>query len=385
MTQELALSIDEAFQMALNHQTAGRLDVAETIYRQLLAAVPDHAPSLHFLGIVRFKLGDADEALRLVKRSVELRPRDANFLQNLGGMLKDLDRHDEAIQLLRTAVQDDPDNFAALSNLCAALHAMGEDDEAIRWGQAALEAKDRNAFQTYTKKHGPPALDCWPKRFQSEDRRKNVIAFSLWGTDAYYIDGALENAYLARHIYPEWMCRFYVGPEISRSVIDRLIQAGSQVIQFKEPPHGNFGLFWRFFAANDPTIDRFLCRDCDCRLNVKERVAVEEWIESNQCFHIMRDNVIHTELILAGMWGGVAGLLPDIQSLSLQYHASCGDRWTDQHFLREEIWPLIKPYSLTHDTYYELANCKPFPRYGTIPRPGHVGGSVPRQPADTAE
>ena len=282
--------------------------------------------------------------------------------------------------LLTTAINEDPDNYVALSNLCATLHAVGDDQRAVPYGQAALEAKDRDAIQAYTQKYGPPTLTCWPKRFDSEDRRKNIIAFSLWGTDSYYMEGALENAFLAKHIYPEWMCRFYVDTSIPRSVIERLIQVGSQVIQFNQPVQGDYGRFWRFFVANDPTVDRFLCRDCDCRLNVKERVAVEEWIESSQCFHLMRDNVIHSELILAGMWGGIAGVLPDIRTKSEEYYRRCGDRWADQHFLREEIWPLIKPYSLTHDAFYELGNSKPFPRYGTIPRPSHVGGSTLRQP-----
>ena len=93
--EEVALTINDAFQMGLSHQMAGRLDEAESIYRQVLAAAPEHASSLHYLGIVRFKRGDAEEALRLMKQSVALRPRDASFLQNLGGLLKDLKRHEK--------------------------------------------------------------------------------------------------------------------------------------------------------------------------------------------------------------------------------------------------------------------------------------------------
>jgi hypothetical protein len=192
------------------------------------------------------------------------------------------------------------------------------------------------------------------------------------------MDGALENAFLAKHLFPEWMCRFYVDAGIPQAVIDGLVARGSQVVQFREPVKGNYGLFWRFFVANDPAVDRFLCRDCDCRLNVKERVAVEEWIDSGECFHVMRDNVVHTELILAGMWGGVTGVLPNLEQKSREYIRTSGERWADQHFLREEIWPLIKEHTLTHDSYYVLGNTRPFPRFGTLPRPAHVGGSTPR-------
>ena len=111
---------------------------------------------------------------------------------------------------------------------------------------------------------------------------------------------------------------------------------------------------------------------------------MEEWIASGQAFHVLRDNVIHTELILAGMWGGVAGVLPDIRTQSETYVRKSGGRWADQHFLRETIWPLIKPYSLTHDAFYSLGNSRPFPRFGTLPRPLHVGGSTPRRSASPA-
>jgi tetratricopeptide (TPR) repeat protein len=330
------------------------------------------------LGVLHFKRGDADEAVRLMKRSLELKPDDPNFMQNLGGMLNELGRRDEAIRLLEEAVERDPENFTALSNLCTTLHDLGADDLAQKYGQRSIEAKDRQACQAFAEKYGEVRLACQPRPFDPTDRRKNLIAFSLWGTDRYYISGAIENASLAKHLYPEWMCRFYVDVSIPRSVIEQLVGHGANVVQFREPVRGNYGLFWRFFAANDTAADRFLCRDCDCRLNVKERVAVEEWIASNQCFHILRDNVIHTELILAGMWGGVTGVLPDLEKKSKEYIQNYGERWADQHFLREEIWPLIKDHALTHDAYYRLGNSQPFPRFGTLPGKAHVGGSTPR-------
>jgi len=43
-----------------------------------------------------------------------------------------------------------------------------------------------------------------------------VIAFSLWGDNTCYTLGALQNASLAKMVYPEWMCRFYVGQSTPR-------------------------------------------------------------------------------------------------------------------------------------------------------------------------
>ena len=42
-------------------------------------------------------------------------------------------------------------------------------------------------------------------------------------------------------------------------------------------------------------------RDADSVVNVREKVAVEEWLASTRHFHLMRDHYDHSELVLAGM------------------------------------------------------------------------------------
>ena len=49
MLQSLGVTIDQAFQLALQHHQAGRLAEAEAIYRQILAVEPRHADVLHNL------------------------------------------------------------------------------------------------------------------------------------------------------------------------------------------------------------------------------------------------------------------------------------------------------------------------------------------------
>ena len=34
---------------------------------------------------------------------------------------------------------------------------------------------------------------------------------------------------------------------------------------------GIAGMFWRFLVADDPTVDRYIIRDSDSRLNARER------------------------------------------------------------------------------------------------------------------
>ena len=49
-----------------------------------------------------------------------------------------------------------------------------------------------------------------------------VISFSLWGDNTRYTLGALQNASLAKMVYPDWICRFYVGHSTPRIVVDML-------------------------------------------------------------------------------------------------------------------------------------------------------------------
>jgi hypothetical protein len=119
------------------------------------------------------------------------------------------------------------------------------------------------------------------------------------------------------------------------------------------------GMFWRFYACEDSDI--MLSRDTDSRLSNREKLSVDEWLESDKDFHIMRDHPYHNTEILGGMWGVRNGLLKNIKELIVDY--TKGNFWqVDQNFLREKIYPLVINNSFTHDSYLNYnTNSKPFP------------------------
>jgi hypothetical protein len=101
---------------------------------------------------------------------------------------------------------------------------------------------------------------------------------------------------------------------------------------------------------------------------------------SGKPFHIMRDHPEHAELIMAGMWGGVGGLLPNLADQAVQYYETHETkwRWVDQDFLRDCVWPLVKNSSLSHDSQYLFGpNARPFPAGSELPNGDHVGGYMP--------
>jgi len=80
-------------------------------------------------------------------------------------------------------------------------------------------------------------------------------------------------------------------------------------------------MFWRFFAAADPTISRFISRDVDSRLIRRDFIAVQEWERSGRQFHVIRDHPSHSRYPMSGgLWGCVRGAIPGmIEQASVMY------------------------------------------------------------------
>ena len=188
---------------------------------------------------------------------------------------------------------------------------------------------------------------------------KKVISFSLWGDNPKYTIGAIRNAELTPIVYPGWISRFYCGESVPTDIIKSLISLPNTEVVMMDVEGDWTGMFWRFYACEDSDI--MLSRDTDSRLSNREKLAVDEWLESNKDFHIMRDHPYHKTEILGGMWGVRNGLLKNMKQLIGDY--TKGDFWqVDQNFLREKIYPLVINNSFTHDSYLNYnINSKPFP------------------------
>jgi tetratricopeptide (TPR) repeat protein len=125
------LTIQQAFDLALQHHQAGRLGEAEQIYRQILAQQPEHADAMHNLGMISFQMGRNDVAVELLRRAIVLNPSYAPAHNNLGNVLKGQGQFDEAIAAYRQAIALNPNLPEVHSNLGNALKNKGQLDEAI--------------------------------------------------------------------------------------------------------------------------------------------------------------------------------------------------------------------------------------------------------------
>lgn len=139
-----------AFDEAVAQHQAGRLEAAETAYRQILAAQPAHAEAMQLLGVVRHQRGDHSGAIELIEQAIRLAPRQAAFHSNLGLALRAAGRLDDAATTLATAVKLDSGYIAARKNLGVVLHELGRLDEAADHLAQAIDTApgDPQAYRT---------------------------------------------------------------------------------------------------------------------------------------------------------------------------------------------------------------------------------------------
>jgi len=124
--------------LAGEHEAAGRLDEAEAILNRLLAENPDRPRALHLYGIVLFRKGRPDEAVRHVERAIALMPDAALFHRNLCEMYRKLRRFDAALLAGMRAVELDPNDIHAHHNLGVLHYHRLEPNDAITRAEAAL-------------------------------------------------------------------------------------------------------------------------------------------------------------------------------------------------------------------------------------------------------
>lgn len=129
--QERILSLDEAVVYASALHRQGRLDDAEEVYRQIMAARDDHPDCLHFLGVLMHQRGDHGAAEALIRRSIALVDRPSGQWNNLGNVFMETGRVDDALECYEQSLRVHPDCVEAWSNLGALYRAKGRITDAV--------------------------------------------------------------------------------------------------------------------------------------------------------------------------------------------------------------------------------------------------------------
>lgn len=100
-----------------------QLQQAIKCYQDILAQNENHCDALHYLGVALHQNGESDLAMDYLTRSIELKPDDAMFRNNLGMVLEESGEVIESEKHFKMAVQIDPESIEARFNLARILVA----------------------------------------------------------------------------------------------------------------------------------------------------------------------------------------------------------------------------------------------------------------------
>lgn len=333
---------------------------------RLLQRINTHQPAVpRALGLQLiyyiFLLGDLKEAERFLRMLLQVHPDDLEIQENLAVMLSRQGRAAEAIPCFEHVLARDARLANAWDGLTACLAEEKRYDEAVRSGERSLALKTETARPL---EHWQPPTTT-PRAYLERpglEARRDVVSFSIWGANPRYLRGALRNALLIPDLYPGWQARFYLDETVPEDFRALLAQLGADCRLMPAGHNLRQRLCWRFLVANDPAVGRFLVRDCDAVVNQREVAAVQQWLASKHWFHVMRDWWTHTDPILAGLWGGIAGVLPELAPLLASYSPAAKETANvDQWFLRDVLWGSIRPLALIHDRCFRSEGSQPWP------------------------
>jgi len=117
----------------------GELDSAESLYWEIIAAVPDCSDAYNFLGILQFEKGDSDQAEQFIRKSISLQPDVPGPYNNLANILRTAGRLEEAIELYARATELAPEDDEIRENHEKAVIAQKQTDDALEAFRSAVE------------------------------------------------------------------------------------------------------------------------------------------------------------------------------------------------------------------------------------------------------
>jgi hypothetical protein len=320
-----------------------------------------------------FLFGDIKAAALPLEHILKQDPHHVEALRNLAVCRSRTGSDEEAVARARSLLEKQPDDPLAWDILAKSLHALGRDDEAADAGTHALLSKDRGCDPARARGWALPSGR--PEGVAAAPGKRNVISFSLWGANPRYLRGLLRNLLLAPDLHPGWKVRVHLDSTVPEEFVTLIHETGGETVLQPDGQTVRQKLAWRFLVADDHAVGRFLVRDADSVFSLRESLAVRAWTESDRWFHVMRDWWTHTDLVLAGMWGGIAGVLPPMAVMLERYAPpALNTPNVDQWFLRDVVWAFMRQSCLVHDRCFRMPHTLPMP--GPLPAGNeHVGQS----------
>ncbi|WP_135081628.1 hypothetical protein [Terasakiella sp. SH-1] len=325
------------------------------IFIQYVIANQDYRGALDMLGLLKRSLKGLD---------------DPEVTRNFALCYTRTQQYALALPILTKMLEDKSDDTLLHDCLAECYFHLGDEQNSLYHSSCGLTLKESQCQA--------PVLStletCPIAAFNSLKKAKNIIAFSFNGDEKETLRGALQAVDSAKLLYPQWTCRFYLDETVPARIQKALQAKGAEVILMDVEDIALRTSLWKLHVCMDEHIDRYLIRDHMAAITHREIAAVNEWINSDKHFHIIRDHVSQSALVPAGLWGGVQGALANMGTLLYKFitHARPQIKM-DEIFIQQNLWPTIKQSCMIHDSRHELDNCHPFPPKSDLPEGKFVG------------
>lgn len=133
---------------------------------------------------------------------------------------------------------------------------------------------------------------------------KKVISYCLFGNKLKYCHGIIEAVISSNIIFLDWEVRVYysIGKQaVPKSVIKILKNLNCKLIAFSESNKCKGedieGMMWRFCPLGEDDVECWLSRDADSRSSFREKIMVDEWLNSDKAIHSILDHPCHGNLM----------------------------------------------------------------------------------------
>jgi tetratricopeptide (TPR) repeat protein len=136
--QVIAAVIQQMLNQAIAFHQAGNFGQAAQLYGEILKLNPQHADSLHLLGMVASQARRTDLAIDLILKAIAINGRVAAYHSNLGSILQAQGRLTEAGASYAQALALDPNLAEIHLNLGLLLQTQGKLNEAVAEYEAAV-------------------------------------------------------------------------------------------------------------------------------------------------------------------------------------------------------------------------------------------------------
>jgi GR25 family glycosyltransferase involved in LPS biosynthesis len=180
---------------------------------------------------------------------------------------------------------------------------------------------------------------------------KKVISYCIYGNNIKYLNGLLKNITIINNKLPDFFIYIYCGCDINQEIIDKC-RSFNNINLIQTDIQDSELMSYRMLPITYNDISICFSRDVDSPITDRDIWTMNDFINSNKLFHIVRDHYWHKNKIMGGIYGIKKELKINIydefnkwkkdNNITKFYYG------TDERFLQEYLYPLIIPYALIH-------------------------------------